>query len=380
MKLSKFITMVASLTLHACSSSSNSDGLSAPFKAKIVAYDSTDYSMQTVTFKTLTDVDSVVGTYAYLSGNSIIDANAEISASTVIGDDSLYIDPGSDLRIDYSVDGDGVIIPRNFDSMDALGIYYTYETVLDYWITNFGISLEDFGRLRLQYAPRIEAREQNSKVSQSGKFNAAFLPGSRDFLMFRTSPLESIPFNINLGVIAHEFGHAVFDFKFAGKDATFYDSESEISDENLSGMNEGIADYFAFMMTGRTLDFAASDEAFSLERVPPVGWTLSTLESSIKLGACNGSFYCKGSILNSALYELAVQKQMGLLAIGKMAYEGLALIRNDWLTTRDNGKFDYHFLLNAILGQATEAQKPVMCTTFKKWFDQTSFTAELNCT
>lgn|GEM_PF-1872700 len=373
------ICSVMCLQLFSCTASTDSSGLAAPFRAKIVAHDSTGYSLQTVTFKTLTDVDSVVGTYAYLSGNSIIDAQAELSANTVVGDDSLYIDPGSDLRIDYSVDEDNVVIPRNFDSMDALAIYYTYESVLDYWITNFGFTVADFGRLRLQYAPRIQMRNQNSQISQAIKLNAAFLPGSRDFLMFRTSALESVPFNLNLGVIAHEFGHAVFDYKFAGKDATFYDADSDISDDNLSGMNEGLSDYFSFMMTGRTIDFAESDSSFSLERVPPVSWKLSTLQSTIDAGGCNGSYYCKGSILASALHELAVGKQMGLLPIGKLAYEGLEQMRSDWLAHRDDGTFDYHFLLNAILEQATSEQQQTMCTVFTKWFDTAEFIEKLNC-
>ena len=94
-----------------------------------------------------------------------------------------------------------------------LGTYYTYENVIAYWRQNLGLDLSDFGKLRLFHAPRIKAESQGISITQ--KLNAAFFPGPRDFLLFRTSSYESIPLNINFGVMAHEFGHAIFDYKFA---------------------------------------------------------------------------------------------------------------------------------------------------------------------
>jgi hypothetical protein len=354
------------------------DDLDKPYRAYIAAYNQSGsgYSLQTVTFQTLTDIDTVEGEVATILGNAAINGEAKIEEVIAPTDpDDVYIEVGEPISLDYIVK-DGVVHPRNFDSMVILGTYYAYENVIGYWRTNLGLDLTDFGKLRIFHAPRIKVASEGISVTQ--KLNAAFFPGPRDFLLFRTSSYEGIPLNINFGVMAHEFGHAIFDYKFARKEAQTYLTDNEDATEQLNGMNEGLADFFAFMVTGRTTDFGESLSELAKERIPPVDWTLKTLAQAKLDETCNGKFYCKGSILASALYEIATSGE-GFLEVGKVVYEALGDFREDWIAHRESDAFDYHFLIQRIVNRAGSAKKSTYCQSFTKWFDQEPVLSNMGC-
>jgi hypothetical protein len=360
----------------ACGSSSKA---SFPFQAHIAAFNSgsSGYSLQTVRYQTLNNIDTMDGDVASILGNAAINGEMEISEVLAPSDpDDVYIDVGEPVDLDYEVRG-GVVYPRNFDSMVMLGTYYTYENVIAYWRTNLGLDLADFGKLRLFHAPRIKAESQGISITQ--KLNAAFFPGPRDFLLFRTSSYESIPLNINFGVMAHEFGHAIFDYQFAKKDAFTYLTDSDTANEQLDGINEGLADFFSFMVTGKTDDFGQSLAELAAERIPPVSWTYSTLLDAEANGTCNGGFYCKGSILASALYEIATSNGQSLLNVGKVVYAALDSFRADWLANRNDSLFDYHYLIKRIVEEAGTDNQTTYCTSCKKWFDKEPVLSNMGC-
>jgi hypothetical protein len=364
------------INLSSCGSSSKA---SYPFQAHIAAFNSgaPGYSLQTVQFQTLNNVDTMDGDVASILGNAAINGEMEIQEVLAPSDpDDVYVEVGEPVDLDYEVRG-GVVYPRNFDSMVMLGTYYTYENVIAYWRTNLGLDLTDFGKLRLFHAPRIKAESQGISITQ--KLNAAFFPGPRDFLLFRTSAYESIPLNINFGVMAHEFGHAVFDYQFAKKDAYTYSGDSETAKEQLDGINEGLADFFSFMVTGKTDDFGQSLAELAAERIPPVSWTYSTLLEAEATGTCNGGFYCKGSILASALYEIATASGQNLLGVGKVVYAALENFREDWLTNRNDSSFDYHFLIKRIVEEAGADNQSTYCSSFRKWFDKEPVLSNMGC-
>ena len=347
---------------------------SSPYKAEVIKPGASDYSLETVEFKYLTNVDSMDGSILKIIGHAALNASAGIDELINPADhNKLYLDKGRDVVLDYWTDG-GVIKARNFDSMAMLTLYYNYEVVIDYWTSQLGLDLNNFGKLRMYYNPRVKASSEAGSIEQTIKVNAAFLPGPRDFLIFKTSALEQLPINMNQGVLAHEFGHAIFDYKFAGMDASVYTSSAS-AEEQLSGINEGIADFFSYAVTNRRTEYEKSLSSLGSERNLPVSWTLSTLNSS----TCSGSFYCKGSILASALYEISQISGNSSLTTAKTLYESLDDFRSDWDSLKNGTSFEYYFLIKKFVANLDTSKKASACQVFTKWFDTTTFKEKMGC-
>lgn len=381
------ISLGLGLLLNACGSS---DGLTTPLRARIITSTENGYAFRDVSFQTLQNLRKMEGELAVLRGDAALNLNSEIGEVVKSSNpDALYSSIGQSVNLDYTVE-EGVAIPRNFQSMAMLAIYYDYERVFLFWRDNLGLDLQDFGKLRLFMNPRIEANQDNTTVTGVIKVNAAFLPGPRDFWFFKTSPLEAIPINMNFGVLAHEFGHAIFDLAFAKKDAGFYEvgGESGLNSADLaelefklSALNEGLSDFFSWMVTGKLSEFGESLAILGKERVMPVAWTLSQLEetSNTKI-VCNGGFYCYGSVFASALYEIASIEGASPVAVGKAVFAALSDLREDWTAAKSGVEFGYHTIINRIYPHLDPTIASKSCTLLRKWFDANSVKEKIECT
>jgi len=346
-----------------------------PYRAKIVAFTPDGYRLKTVQFQTLEDIDTLKGPIGRFIGNAALDGNSEIEE--IIDPrkkDSIYIDRGQNVRLDYKVRG-GTVYPRNYDTMALLSLYYHYEKTVLYWTQEMDLPFDDFGALRIFYAPRIKATGKEGSIDSTVKVNAAFLPGPRDLFFFQTSGVEQIPITMNLGVIAHEFSHAIFDFRFADKNASLYLAGTEDTQDQLRGINEGIADFYAYLVTRRPEDLGESLPVLAAERTLPVGWTYSSLADA----DCHGGFYCKGSILASALYELSQHAELSPNLVGKMVYDALPQFRKNWQEHADDPDFNYHFLIKEIIEVADPSLHSILCSRFQHWFDVATVADNIGC-
>lgn len=346
-----------------------------PIRAEIVASDNGDYRLQEVTFKTLTDVRKMKGSIATLLGGASLNVN--INTEEIIRSDDaskIYREPGNAVNLDYFV-RDGLVIPKNFKSMEMLGLYYAYERTLLFWQDKVGIDFQTEGYPSVYYNPSFSSAKKGQRTEVVLTLNAAYLSGAKDFWFFKTSRREKIPVKMNFGVVAHEFGHFIFDRYFAEFDASFYKTDREANHIKLSGMNEGLADFFSYMVTGSVDEFAASLEDLGKFRKMPVPWRLSTLERS----GCEGGFYCKGSILASALHEIANSSDESAWEVGQAVLAALPLLRKDWQEQRNSHLFDYDRLLNRILEVIAAEKRPLYCTVFLEWFDTAYFMENLAC-
>ncbi len=351
------------------------DNAKAPFEARIIASENGVYQLRTVQFRYLTNIDNLDGSVTEIIGHAALNADAGIDEFIdPNAHDSLYIDRGRRVFIDYTLDGN-VVVPRNFDSMAMLAMYYNYERTIGYWLDAQAFTLEDFGKLRMYYAPRIKSQSKEGSIEGSIKVNAAFLPGPRDLFFFKTSRLEQVPINMNFGVMAHEFGHALFDYKFANKNAAFYQTNDREAEDQLRGINEGLADFFSFAVTGANEEIGESLASIRDERLLPVKWTYSTLNDS----QCEGGVYCKGSILASALYEIAQLPNQSVASVARIAFESLGDFSADWEKEKESSSFNYHFIINRILARAAASDHASYCTVFNKWFDRDVLRSKLNC-
>ena len=349
------------------SGSCGRDHAKTPLRAKIVVSGAKGYQLQEVTFNSLTDPDSVKGDYGEIVGNAVLKLDSDSEVLTGKSDHEVYLRRGGSVLINYIVK-EGVLHPSDFDSASMLTLYYHYEKTVEFWADKLGLDPADFGQRRLFYDPDVASDSGIGSVTGTTKLNAAYFPLNQDFWFFKTSPLEKIPIKMNLGVLAHEFGHGIFDYKAAKRRVGFYSARNKASLWQLQGINEGISDYFSLMVTGRAAEFADSLDSFSKERVPPVSWTSLTLLKQPSI--CRGGFYCKGSVLASALYEVASLKGVGNTIVGKDLYAALEPFAEDWLALKDtSGQFDYYFLLFRILEQASRKHKRHYCDAFLKWFN-----------
>jgi hypothetical protein len=375
--------MQSSFSLISCQQDSVG---SSPFKAKVVTRSQGEYGLKVVTIKTLNSIDTLDGSIAVVKGNASLDISAA-SSDVVTSDnpDRLYSHKGESINLDYEVK-DGIVIPRNFDSMSMLTAYYHFEKIFTFWQQNFDLSLEKFSKTRIFIDPKIEVNQDGVSASGTLKINAAFIPGPRDFWLFKTSPIEKIPLKMNLGVLAHEFTHSIFDLYFAEKDPSFYDSEDTNSSYILSAINEGLADYFSWVVTGDTDEFNNSLDAFKKNRTLPVEWTIKDVvtkregSKSSEQGTqqCEGSFYCEGSVLASALYEISFLEGNTPVSVGKIVLTSLSALRDDWIATKKTGKFDHDKLINQIQSRL-QINTSESCQIFKNRFNTKTLLEGIEC-
>ena len=365
MKLWRQVSGVAlSLALLACE---KSDDIAAPYPTKILSFADGSYEVRTVEFKTLTSFEKAQGTLAEVKGGAKV--NIDDNADEIIktdNPDSLYEEAGAAVHVDYIV-RDGVAYPKDFSSMASLGIYHNFERTFTFWTEFENISVEnfltDFGYTTIHSNPTISTSSGVFAGDVTIKVNAAFLPGIRDLWFFKQSRAAKVPLKLNFGVMAHEFSHSLFDLWVANKEPAFYDSEREFNRDVLSGLNEGLADFFSILVTGSESEFGESLSELEVSRTPPVGWTYVDY-----LDSCGRSFYCHGSVLNSALFESSAR--LGTEQVARYVVAAMKDFGPVWLDKRDDIDFDYDAFLNLLLDKASVVaeHQADLCSSFKIWF------------
>ena len=150
---------------------------------------------------------------------------------------SDFIDPykerGKKVQLNYR-EKDGTAYGNSAYDLEMMALYYNFEKTYLYWQNNFDLKIEDFGVSHINYNPAFVAKLRNIDILAKLKMNAAFIPGIRDLLFFKSSRIEALPIAANLSVMAHEFMHSVFDLYFAKKSQDFYSTESDRNDYILS--------------------------------------------------------------------------------------------------------------------------------------------------
>ena len=332
-----------------------------PIRARILASDGQEgYTFRDVEFQTLRSVSPVKGDIAIVRGGAILSVDNDVEEIIASNDpDAIYSDRGRGLDADYILDG-GVVHPKDFTSMSALAIYYNFERTYLYWQNYNNLNLEDFGFTTIYNNPTLKATSGSTSLEVEVKVNAAFLAGVRDLWFFKKSKLAKVPIKMSFGVMAHEFFHSMFDYLVAEKDPTFYDGLSYNQDQ-LSAINEGLSDFFSILVTGRKEELGETLESLGETRIPPVPWFQSNYPT-----ACGSSFYCLGSVLNSALYEAA--ETLGMEVVGRYVLDALPGLRDLWLLERE-GSFAVYKFVNLIIAAASAEDQAVLCASMTKWFD-----------
>ncbi|RMG19329.1 MAG: hypothetical protein D6729_05600 [Deltaproteobacteria bacterium] len=149
----------------------------------------------------------VVDSFRDLTGptiRSVARAKIEVASD---GSQLLFLD-GSPLGLRYSRAGDAWAA-EDYDGLILLSFYHHATQVHAYFRDlGLGTTTTDLGPLPAHYLPQMEAL-LGLRIPLITD-NAAFLEAPPSFLVFRELLLDEIPLPANAGVVAHEFGHAVF--------------------------------------------------------------------------------------------------------------------------------------------------------------------------
>jgi len=238
----RLLIVLLSALLCAC------DGVGAD--VEILTYDqATDsYTFQIVTVETLTDIDRLEG-----------------RATALIG--------GTSMRLDYTegmvkwdrvgrpvsfgaMKSDGVYYPEDFASLAMISTYYNIERAMRFFAI-LGLPEGDLGRLDTYYLAdvvEIYADPFTGQVDEiRGRDNAFYLAvdeRTRGFYILPLETIEHLPLAMNIGVIVHEYAHAVFQHLVYDRMADGGAGLNSTAYNYIYSLNEGVADIMAVMHTG----------------------------------------------------------------------------------------------------------------------------------
>ena len=365
-------------------SCSDQDKASSPYQAYVMYLDKSKstigtphYSLGAQELTDLADISNLEGSYFSIREGGILEV--EVNDSGVMVADKF--EKGSTPNIRYKL-SNGVVIPKDYNSLVMLSVFYQFQEIFTHLEEYTGVvpqdivSQADRNKLSIWYEPMVTNRQENNSSSSVSKLNAAYLQGSKQFVLFQRSSLERVPIAANLSVLAHEFGHALFEYVFYGNQ---YDPDKDgvFEIDPLFGINEGFADYISYIYTGVS-NILGSSFLFAEDYIQrdfiQTTFTYDTMRIKISTGGkdtestlrnyCTGGYYCYGTLLARSFYEAA--KVSGYE--GEKGYEYLKKIFASLTKTREvllplTPQF-YDTIENQTTGDEKEVNTPKVLSLF----------------
>ncbi|MGI5864550.1 MAG: hypothetical protein ACOX6T_21220 [Myxococcales bacterium] len=231
------------------------------------------YEPRQVQLKTPTDLVAMKGPLLELYGDASFNYDTSDPALANAGNDPAKIseamtkDEGSDVKVAY-IDRQGILVPADFHSLNIVTSYYNFERAFDFFAGIGGLSAESFGKRKVYYFPEFKFR---GKTLQD---NALFFPPMQSFMILPFEAYKQVPFAINLGIVGHEYSHAVINYRLFDADPLPRVFEAWYSDvfptpglNLLKSIDEGFADLFGTGVTCSS-SFLTCDTGFMAHSVP----------------------------------------------------------------------------------------------------------------
>lgn len=157
----------------------------------------------------------------------------------------LVKDKGGDVRGHY-VDRSGVLWPADFHTWNMVSAYYNYERAYSYFNDIYdGVDPKELRPLRVLYWSDVQLN------SPSLTDNMLYLSFVKSFAITPFGTSQLIPLPMNIGVVAHEVAHRVFNFK-ALSNAGIHpalDTWTLEAFNFLKSLDEGLSDFHGFSAT-----------------------------------------------------------------------------------------------------------------------------------
>lgn len=215
-----------------------------------------DYRLEVVRIETLEDVTALRGAAATPIGGASLDYDpwaldgndtaASFRARTLR-------DEGGPVEAQF-LEKDGVLWPVDFHTLNLATAYRNFEVVRSYAIAR---GLDPAGPLTgipFYYFPEFRWHASPGDTPGLAADNAFYFVPLRSFLLLPFASLQGIPLPMNLGVVAHEYGHALFAATVHGegflpRHAVRW-TPGSAGHRLLGALEEGLADAWAVGASG----------------------------------------------------------------------------------------------------------------------------------
>ena len=204
-----------------------------------------DYAIQSRTIDTLTDPNTMQGTL----GNMYVGGIFEMDLTTT----SLSYNPGPPARPIFTVQ-DNTAIPLDRDGLIAFSFYAHLEDTL----TFINQSDTDFAAIT-PVDVAISPILPDLTLALLPLENAAYVPSVHHFIVLSDLLEKEVPLAANKGVVAHEFGHAVFHYlSTGGTETERIVATDSLGRSSIASLDEGLADVLGYLISNNPDFIAAS--------------------------------------------------------------------------------------------------------------------------
>jgi hypothetical protein len=255
---------------------------------------------------TLTDLESLDGAHLRMFRGGAIQIR---QLGPTVASSGLDHGAPPDLRYDVR---DGTITALDYPTLAMLSAYHAYERLFSELPRVLGLPIEQLDAEGAPFAvffePEISVETSAVNVSVAIKGNA-FYAGHRRWALAQPAQYEHVPLVTDLRVLAHEFGHYVFERQVdagqppvctpdaAGNADVVFPGRLD-AEYAIAGLNEGFADFVSFAVTGGinpVADLAQGVAARSLRS--------AFVWDDLAGGACDQSYYCIGTLFARSLFQ-----------------------------------------------------------------------------
>lgn len=151
---------------------------------------------------------------------------------------------GREIDLQYQVRND-VLYPLDRDGLILLSFYSHLESVRTI-LEETELEVEQVFPVNSAITPTLS----DITLAIFPFENAAYVPGSHHFIILSDLIEKEVPLAANKGVVAHEFGHAVFHWLTTGGTETKSWGRTEADASNsLASLDEGLADVLGALVT-----------------------------------------------------------------------------------------------------------------------------------
>lgn len=165
------------------------------------------FELATATIHTLDDVTALRGEAATLIGDAEIVIGPRVKLARTARElrEAVLDDEGGAVEAQF-VEQDGVLYPSDFHSLNLATTYYNFERARAYALAR-GMPPELLRGVPVYYFPEVRMQGIRGPLAD----NAGWFALLQSFLLFPIDEVREIPLAMNLGVIAHEYGHGLFN-------------------------------------------------------------------------------------------------------------------------------------------------------------------------
>ncbi len=198
-----------------------------------------EYSIFNRTIPTLHTPSTMRGELGSLMIGGIFEANLSTA--------SLEYSQGNPVRPHFHV-SEGVAKPLDRDGLIAFS-YYAHLQDSAYLLEQADLDLSPITPIDTAISPIIPDLSLNFLPLE----NAAYAPTAHCFILLSDLVEKDVPLAANKGIVAHEFGHAVFHFlTTGGTDTPKLVSPTSVSSDSINSLDEGLADVLGYLVSQRT--------------------------------------------------------------------------------------------------------------------------------